>query len=614
MDNEVSSPSNARRRPPMEAWSTAPDRTGLGGARPTFATAVRNQPASFPPELVRWRVPSPREDEKAKRSSTNSVRSSNRSTVVQRSSRQSRGRATNKTESIEVGEELVQEKRPTLQGEMPAPELGRSHTSMTLKAELLKKEVGIANVLDFSPLRLKVMEVVASTSFDAAIGFIIMLNGVSIGFKTNSRVNLPLGCDSDCNCSANVEAVCHMPSVWVSLLDLACSIVYILELGIRFYVVRFHMFRSRWIQFDAFLVVASILDFVLRNLNMENAFLNQIMLVRLFRLAKLARSLRLIPEFQTLWLFVGGLVSSLSVQVWTALLMLIMAYLFGLMGMEFATFDMDLPMGHAYNDAVIVYFRSLPDALMTILQFFSLDSCGGIMRPIVHHKPYLFLYFISIVLLLSIGLLNLITALMVDASLAAASADKDVKKAMENERKRKQMLELRNMFGELDEDGSGELSLDELMSSPEDIQETLCEIAGTEDLQGLFEALDYDGGGTLAIDEFCDGVVKFTSSDKPMELDRLCKQVSDVLFNCRQAVQILNAESDDEDAVVSLDEGSLPKKPNPRVEALEARMDVLSLRIKSLSKDVTEIMQAMLKLFGRKQAKMAKAIAVYRMH
>jgi len=283
------------------------------------------------------------------------------------------------------------------------------------------------------------------------------------------------------------------------------------------------------------------------------------------------------------------------------------------MGMEFVSVDLDLPINHPYNDAAIYYFRNLPDALMTILQFFSFDSSGGIMRPVVHHQLYLFLYFISIVLLLSIGLLNLITALMVDASLAAAAADKDVKKAMENERKRKQMIELKNMFGELDEDGSGELSLDELLSSPEDIKETLCEIAGTEDLQGLFEALDYDGGGSLAIDEFCDGVFKFTSSEKPMEIDRLCKQASDVLKNYRDAVQILKAEPDDEDEVVSMDEGSSPKKPNPRVNALEVRIDLLNLRIKGLSTDVSEILQAMFKLFDCKQAKMAKTVAVYKM-
>lgn len=245
------------------------------------------------------------------------------------------------------------------------------------------------------------------------------------------------------------------------------------------------------------------------------------------------------------------------------------------------------------------------------------------MRPVVSHSPFLFVYFMAIVLLMSIALLNLITALMVDVSLAAAAADKDLKKAVLVEKRKKQMIELKNMFGELDEDGSGELSLDELMSSPEDVQESLCDIAGTDDLPGLFDTLDYDGGGTLGIDEFCDGVFKFSSSDKPPEIDRVCKQASAIMFSYREVVQILKNEqpAGDEDQVVPMNDGgtgkrraSQRKQRNPNIERLEARIDRLNARMERLSGDVNEILKAMFKLFNGRQAKMAKTVAVYKMH
>ncbi|CAE7561563.1 unc-104, partial [Symbiodinium microadriaticum] len=73
-------------------------------------------------------------------------------------------------------------------------------------------------------------------------------------------------------------------------------------------------------------------------------------------------------------------------------------------------------------------------------------------------------------------------------------------------------------------DESGEVTLDEIMAAPDDVKQSLFEIAGTEDIQTLFEMLDFDGGGSLETDEFCQGVFKAASSSKPLELDRLMKQ------------------------------------------------------------------------------------------
>eukprot|EP00913_Durusdinium_trenchii_P005325 g4970.t1 len=45
--------------------------------------------------------------------------------------------------------------------------------------------------------------------------------------------------------------------------------------------------------------------------------------------------------------------------------------------------------------------------------------------------------------------------------------------------------------------------------------------------------LDYDGGGSLDTSEFCEGVLKASTSEKPLELTRLVKQCSDILRLCR---------------------------------------------------------------------------------
>ena len=77
------------------------------------------------------------------------------------------------------------------------------------------------------------------------------------------------------------------------------------------------------------------------------------------------------------------------------------------------------------------------------------------------------------------------------------------------------------MFLTLDEDGSGELTLEEIDNAPEETQQQLKEIVATDDLRELFDILDYDGGGTIGVEEFCDGILKATTrSTGILELGR----------------------------------------------------------------------------------------------
>ncbi|CAJ1379610.1 unnamed protein product [Effrenium voratum] len=181
--------------------------------------------------------------------------------------------------------------------------------------------------------------------------------------------------------------------------------------------------------------------------------------------------------------------------------------------------------------------------MLTLFQCFTLDSVEAVYRPLITHNPVLLSYFMTVILIMArharmrISLMNLVTAVMVNSALDQASEDKDVKRAYEAVQKRKQLERLKIMFLELDSDGSGELTLEELRSAPEEVREQLQEVAATEerakDIEGLFQMLDYDGGGSLDTEEFCEGVLRASTSDKPLELSRLVKQCSDILKLCR---------------------------------------------------------------------------------
>eukprot|EP00913_Durusdinium_trenchii_P014936 g14010.t1 len=141
------------------------------------------------------------------------------------------------------------------------------------------------------------------------------------------------------------------------------------------------------------------------------------MLVRLLRLARLARALRLMVQFQTLWQLVQGLFHSIGTILWTFLLVMLLMYIAAVTGMELIKVDTDLPVNHPYNAAAAACFRDTMDAILTLLQVFSFDSIGGIYKPLAKQNWFCFVYFILAMLILSIALMNLVTAVMVNSSL-----------------------------------------------------------------------------------------------------------------------------------------------------------------------------------------------------
>ncbi|CAJ1377552.1 unnamed protein product [Effrenium voratum] len=417
-------------------------------------------------------------------------------------------------------------------------------------------EVAKAMRLDVKSLqgsRLLFHRWISWSGFDTLIGLVIIANAATIGLEAHFNAALPLGCDALCVCPEDAGH-CEPVPLWLTLVDYAFFLVYVAEFCLRFYAYGRICLRSNWVKFDLFLIISSTCDLLLKLLNVQNDLLNQVMLVRMLRLLRLARAVRLMVQFQTLWQLVQGLLHSVTTLLWTFLLVMILIYIFAIIGIEFIAVDAELPEDHPYNVAARENFSSFGDAVITLLQMFSMDSIGSIYRPLVKHRFLLFFYFMTVLLILAIALMNLVTAVMVNSSLDQASEDKDAKKAWEEAKKKKQMEELKLMFHELDEDGSGDLSLDEIRTAPEHLRLELKELAGNADIEELFVMLDYDGGGAVDSDEFCEGVFKAASCDKEsMELSRLTKQCSLVLGNSRSLLTAVSGQ----EAPRQVEDGSL---------------------------------------------------------
>eukprot|EP00959_Pyramimonas_sp_CCMP1952_P323139 6761872-Pyramimonas_sp.AAC.1 len=72
------------------------------------------------------------------------------------------------------------------------------------------------------------------------------------------------------------------------------------------------------------------------------------------------------------------------------------------------------------------HFRSLPVAMFTLVQFATADSIASVYMPIVTKAWYMGVYFGFVWLIVTIKLMNLITAVIVDNAITQADEDREM--------------------------------------------------------------------------------------------------------------------------------------------------------------------------------------------
>jgi len=354
-------------------------------------------------------------------------------------------------------------------------------------------------------------KLVSSSRFDFCMGAVIVMNAVTIGLEVSmSRANN------------------HVP-VALQVAEYIFLFIYTLEIGLRFGALGRSAMRNSWVQFDLFLVICGFLDVATTLVGPPVKILDNVMLVRTFRLARLARVLRLNIKFHTLWMLVHGLLNSLATLAWTLIIICILLFVFAVLGLELLQPDPEA--SEEYNQVASEYFGSLLKATTSLLQGLTLDSFAVIYRPVMLAKPLMVFYFIPFLLVVSVALMNLVTAIMVNFSLEQASKDRQVVEQLQTEQRAEVVRILERAFGELDTNESGYVELEEMIDAPEDLRILICEVAempGETDIASIFKTLDFGNTGYLKIEDFCQGLLMIRDQ-KALESYFVMKYCSSIL-------------------------------------------------------------------------------------
>lgn len=381
------------------------------------------------------------------------------------------------------------------------------------------------------------VKLVTDQRFEYVTGLIILLNMVTIGLEAEMSAMALAG-------TAKPDE-----SSWIKEVEKAFLAIYTVELLLRLLAGGRAIFRSFWFLMDFFLVMVGVFGLLIipaiGESFLSEAGFEKLLVVRGLRLLRLVRALRMVSHFKVMWRLVHSLLTAGQTMMSTAFLIMLALFIFGCVAVELITHDADLNSIEDTQRIIMQHFPNLFTSILTLLQFVTLDSIAAVYYPLVVHKPWLIVYFALIMLIVSIGLMNLVTAVLVENALENAAVEAEAERLNLKHKIKEALPTLLETFEDLDEDGSGYISRDEIEGVPVTVlPPKLLENVSIDSMVDLFELLDVDGGGQLTQHEFVEGLLNLVLMDVPISTIqslRLLRSIKFISSQLSEDVKQLNA-------------------------------------------------------------------------
>lgn len=345
--------------------------------------------------------------------------------------------------------------------------------------------------------------IVESPIFEAVLSVVIFVNAITIGVEADMSIQ-------------NDEE----EMTWSLIVEVIFLVIYILELIIRLVANKWRCFRDPWFIFDFVLVTVSLLGQVIGAVASFPAVIQQVLILRALRLLRVIRALRMIKQMRGVWRLVSGLLTSCNTMMSTLALLSLVLYIFAVLGIEMIAKDDTLQADVVTNRIIQENFSSLFVIMMTLSQFVTMDSIASIYIPLIKKKPELSSYFIALVIIVSIALMNLVTAVLVEGALDHARQEKEEDVKLSNSKFREMIPQLQSLFESLDTDKSGELQRTEIEAAEREkraeIPADILDKASVASMTELFEKFDVDKSGSLKSAEFIEGCMNIFLLEIPV--------------------------------------------------------------------------------------------------
>ncbi|CAK9025201.1 unnamed protein product [Durusdinium trenchii] len=353
--------------------------------------------------------------------------------------------------------------------------------------------------------------VVGNNVFECVISVVILVNAIMIGVESDLSIR---GEDDQ---------------VWLQVMEILFLVVYTVEIVIRLIAHKWKAFKDPWFDFDLILVVLSFIGQIFATVLTVPSIIQQVLVLRALRLLRLIRAVRMIKQMRTIWRLVSGLLTSCNTMLSTMALLLLVLYIFAILGIEMIANDSTLKADTLTGPIIEKSFSSLWISFWTLTQFVTMDSIASIYIPLIEKKWELSIYFTLLVVIVSISLMNLVTAVLVEGALEHARQEKEEEILMSNEKVKLMIPQLKQLFEDLDKDNSGDLHQAEIEQAEREgrvvVPEHILDKASVGSMTELFLNLDVDKSGKLTCAEFIEGCMNIFLLDIPVRDMMMMKMI-----------------------------------------------------------------------------------------
>lgn len=413
--------------------------------------------------------------------------------------------ATDDDDNDDVGDDLKSVSVPVVLAAYAAPVSVAAYDKVKHVVAFTDTEELAGAQKDFKNLHYYLPNVMEDPRTDLFIGAITVLNLILVVVETDRRAS--------CLGSSN----CGEEPAWSKVCNILFLVIYSVDVGLRFYAFGWRYFLLNvWNFCDIMVVFFGILGEILGSVL---SYADTLKLLRLVRLLRLMRVMRMLRE---LYVIIHGLLNTLKAVFWASVLMFILLAILSVLAVEFLH-GMSVEIASNTTlfegcDRCSESFSSWQDALVTLFVTLVLgEDWNPLVIGLYQHKGWPFLAFVIAFLTVTLGVMNLVLAVIVDA--AADAREKDVKHKLEM--KREEKVKASAKFHELclamDENGDGYISMSELLNAfecNEDLRQTLEVLdVDKDDLDCIFLLMDSDNSGDVSYSEFADLLLRMKSQD-----------------------------------------------------------------------------------------------------
>eukprot|EP00929_Paragymnodinium_shiwhaense_P011889 TRINITY_DN11825_c0_g2_i1.p1 TRINITY_DN11825_c0_g2~~TRINITY_DN11825_c0_g2_i1.p1 ORF type:complete len:670 (+),score=122.26 TRINITY_DN11825_c0_g2_i1:77-2086(+) len=286
--------------------------------------------------------------------------------------------------------------------------------------------------------------------------------------------------------------------------------IYIAELLLKIYTFQTDFFRGDlWNGIDFAVVAVDVVSLLMSAFGLDMLSFS---FLRIFRLAKLARTVKLAKGFQELNQLLQGFLGAMKAIFWGVLMIFMMMTVWAIVAVNFIN---PLTLRVATNTPTVYEncerchraFSTVGSSITTFFQtLVAGDSWGEVAVPIIEEEPLAFTFFVGVLVTVQLVMLNLILALIVEAAVQATAAQKHKDATQKQAEMDNAEISLLQMCSEIDTSKSGNLSLSDFIEGFKhnaDFAECMKNMDVSEaDIGMIFTICDEDRSGTVDYEEF----------------------------------------------------------------------------------------------------------------